>query len=131
MLEKSIFLAESEHHVREALRLMIQHQAGWVLAGEANHAEGLLAQVCGRPPDIILLDWHLPGLHRQRLIATLRQHCPTTCILATSARPEQEKVALALGIDAFLLKQLPPDQFVSALQKTIDDTFGQSPSSSK
>jgi DNA-binding NarL/FixJ family response regulator len=119
MNERSIFLAESEKHVREALRLILEHHAGFMVIGEANHAESLLAQVCQHPPDVILLDWNLPGLHHQRLTAVLRKHCPTTRILATSVRPEHAKTAFEFGVDAFLLKQLLPDQFLTKLEEAL------------
>ena len=117
---KTIFLADSEKHVRAALSLMLEHQGNFAIIGEANHAESLLAQVCHQPPDVILLDWNLPGLHPQRLLSALRQYCPTTRILASSVRPEHKKTALELGVDSFLLKQLPPEQFLGALSAAIN-----------
>ena len=84
MTKKSVFLAEGEKHVREALCLLLEHQVDFVIAGEASHAESLLAQVCQAPPDVILLDWNLPGLHHQRLLAELREYCPATRILVIS-----------------------------------------------
>ncbi len=116
---KTIFIAESENHVRDALRLLIEYQPGLQVVGEADHTESLLAQVCAQPPDVILLDWNLPGIHHGRLIRTLREHCPTTQLMATSVKAEQEAVVGLFDIDGFLLKQLPPDQFISALITAI------------
>ena len=116
---KTIFLAESENHVLKALRLTLENQANFEITGEANHPESLLAQVCQQPPDMILLDWNMPGIQPQRLLQTLRKYCPHTLILATSVKPEQEKNALELGVDAFLSKQSPPDQFLNTLLQEI------------
>lgn len=112
---RSMFLADGEKHVRDALRLMLEHQADFVIVGEAGDAEGLLAQVCQRPPDVILLDWNLPGIHHQRMIRTLQDHCPSTRLVVTSVKPEQEKIAREYKIDGFLSKQIPPESFLSAL----------------
>ncbi len=120
----TIFLAEGEKHVREALRLILEHQPDFMIVGEANTAESTLAKVCQHPPDVILLDWNLPGLHPQRLLAALRQCCPDTQIVATSVRPEQENAAIKLGASGFLLKQLPPDQFITALIKAVYSKTG-------
>jgi hypothetical protein len=38
MYEKTIFLAESEKHVRDALRLSLEHQTEMTVTGEANHS---------------------------------------------------------------------------------------------
>jgi len=117
---KTIFLAEGEKHVRDALRLILEHQSDFAIMGEASTAENTLAKVCQLPPDVILLDWNLPGLHHQRLLSALRQCCPETLILATSVRPEQEEAAINLGANAFLLKQLPPDQFMAMLLAAVN-----------
>ena len=115
----TIFLAESEKHVREALRLMIENQADLTTVGEAATAESLLAQVCQDPPDLVLLDWNLPGLHPQRLMRTLRKYCLGTKVVATSVKPEQEKAAKEWGVDGFLLKQVPPEVFIETLMTVL------------
>lgn len=117
----TIFLAEGENHVREALRLILEHQSVFAIVGEAGSAESTLAKVCKNPPDVILLDWHLPGLHPQRLLTALRQCAPGMLIFATSVQPEQEKTSLGYGVDGFLLKQLPPDQFLTSLSEVIEN----------
>jgi DNA-binding NarL/FixJ family response regulator len=117
---KTIFLAEGEKHVREALLLMLEHQPDFMIVGEATTAESTLAKVCQKLPDVILLDWNLPGFHPQRMLAALHQCCPKTLILATSVRPEQESASTQLGADGFLLKQLTPDQFMIALISAVN-----------
>ena len=118
---KTIFLAEGEKHVREALRLMLEHQPNFSMAGEAATAESTLARVCTQPPDVILLDWNLPGIHHQRMIRTLQDHCPVTRLVITSVKPEQEKIVQEYKIDGFLSKQLPPESFMAALIEIISD----------
>ena len=117
---KTIFLAEGEKHVLAALRLMLEHQSDLAIVGDASTAENTLAKVCQSPPDVILLDWNIPGLHPQRLLTAMRQCCPETLILATSVKPEQENIAMQHGVDAFLLKQLSPDQFMTALKIAVN-----------
>ena len=116
-----IFLADREKHVREALRLIVEHQTDLVVVGEASHAESLLAQVCQQPPDVILLDWNLPGINPKRLIQTLHIYCPSTRVVATSVKPEQEKIIREYAIDGFLSKQLSPETFVATLINIILD----------
>jgi DNA-binding NarL/FixJ family response regulator len=111
----TLFLADGEKHVRRALRLNLELAGEIHIAGEAGSAESALAQVCQQPPDAILLDWNLPGLHPQRMLRALRRCCPTTLVLAASVRPEQEFAARQLGVDGFLSKQLPPDEFINQL----------------
>jgi DNA-binding NarL/FixJ family response regulator len=116
---KTIFIAEGENHVRNALHLMLDDQERLVLIGEASTPESLIAQVCRKPPDIILLDLGLPGIHPQHLIPVLEKCCPESKLVITSVRPEAEKIAKELGCDTFLLKQLPPDEYIEALLTVV------------
>jgi DNA-binding NarL/FixJ family response regulator len=114
---KTIFLAEGETHVSEALRLLIEQRTEIKVVGEARSAESLLAQVCHRAPNVILLDWSLPGLHPQRLIRALRECCPAATLVALSVKPEDEKTAKEHGLDGFISKQLSAESFIAALNQ--------------
>lgn len=115
----TIFLAEGEKHVLEALRLWMEQQANIKIVGEARSAETLLAQVCQQAPDAILLDWNLPGIHHQRLISALRECCPAAKLVALSVKPEHEKVAEEYGMDGFISKQLPAESFMASLNNIL------------
>jgi len=117
----SIFLAEGENHVRQAIRISLDQQEGINVSGEARHAESLLAQVGQHPPDVILLDWHLPGMNPQRLLSVLKEFCPGTKIIATVMQPKIGKLALTYGLNAYLLKGLPPDEFVKSLKEQLNN----------
>lgn len=116
---KTIFLAEGEKHVLEALRLLLEQQKDMIIAGQAHSAESLLAQVCQKAPDMILLDWTLPGLHPQRLIRTLRECCPDARLVAMSVKPEHEKAAQEYGLDGFISKQISGETFASSLKDIL------------
>jgi DNA-binding NarL/FixJ family response regulator len=117
---KTIFLAEGEIHVLEALRLLFEQQPDYEILGEARSAESLLAHACKLSPDAILLDWNLPGIHHQRLIPALRECCPTAKLVALSVKPEHEKIAGEYGLDGFISKQLSPESFLTALNTIIE-----------
>ena len=112
----SIFLADGENHVRAALKLLIEYQPEMVVAGEAENSESLLAQVCANPPDVILLDWGLPGMRPQKLIQTLRSYCNNSLIIALSVKPEDEQVVKEYDLDGFISKQLSPEEFILSLK---------------
>jgi DNA-binding NarL/FixJ family response regulator len=112
---KTIFLGEGEAHVREALRLMIENNTNFKVIGEASHAESLLAQVCKHPPDALLLEWNLPGIHHRRFIQALQAYCSEIRIVVMSVKPEDELSSKEWELAGFLSKQLPPDEFTSHL----------------
>lgn len=117
---KTVFLAEGEKHVLEALRLVLEQQARFEIVGEARSAESLLAHVCKLSPDVILLDWNLPGFHPQRLISTLRECCPSTKLAALSIKPEHEKLAHEFGMDGFISTQISPESFLASLKAILE-----------
>ena len=57
-----IFLADDQAKARSALRLLLEQEPGLSVVGEATETEDLLAQVQRTQPDLVLLDWELPGL---------------------------------------------------------------------
>jgi DNA-binding NarL/FixJ family response regulator len=121
-MSQRIFLADDELNVRQALRLLLE-QDGFTVVGEARNADSLLGQVCTLPPDVILMDWELPGLRAQHFITKIRGDCPGTKVLALSARPDARPSALEVGVDAFVSKCNPSDELLAALRSiTMEDT---------
>jgi len=65
-------------------------------------------------PDLVLLDWELPGLAGPRLLITLRATCPDLLVIVLSGRPGAQRAALAAGADAFASKSDPPERLLAA-----------------
>ena len=115
-----IFLAEEQQYVRDAMRLMLEHQPEFTILGETNNGENLAVVVDGTQPDIVLLDWFLPALDPQKGLRQLRQQCPNALIIATSVRPELKHHIEQFDVDGFLSKQLSPDDFIDQLKELIE-----------
>jgi DNA-binding NarL/FixJ family response regulator len=101
--------------VRLALRVLLEQTAGLTIVGEASNAQSLLAQTSATRPDLVLLDWTLPGLHEDGTLRTLRQICPNVSVIVLSGRPETRKTALAAGANAFVSKVDPPERLLAAI----------------
>jgi DNA-binding NarL/FixJ family response regulator len=125
-----IFLADDQAKVRSALRLLLDHEPGLYVVGEADETEDLLVQVEATNPDLILLDWELPdrsvtnssGGSGSRLISTLRAYCPSLRVIALSGRLEARQASLAAGADAFVSKGDPPERLLTTL-RAIEETI--------
>ncbi len=111
-----ILIADDEPRVRSALRLVLEHQPHTQVAGEAGSGAGLLATLITACPDLVLVDWELPGLPTPGLVQSIRNLCPTVLIVAMSSRPESYRAALAAGADAFVSKGDPPDRLLATLR---------------
>jgi DNA-binding NarL/FixJ family response regulator len=110
-----ILIADDQPKVRFAMRVLLDRQPGLVVVGEAVHADSLLAQTETACPDLVLLDWELPGLPATELLVALRRSCPDLSVIALSGRPEARHTALNAGVDAFVSKIEPPELLLSAI----------------
>jgi len=114
--EMRVLLADDQAKVRSALRLLLDHEPGIRILGEAVDATGLLDWVTATRPDLVLLDWELPGFGADSLLPVLRSLCPGLSVIALSGRPESRRAALAAGADAFVSKGDPPEQLLAAVR---------------
>jgi DNA-binding NarL/FixJ family response regulator len=110
-----VLIAEGQSKVRSALRLVLEQQPGTRILGEAVDARGVLDWTQATCPDVILLDWELPGRAAMDLGSELHRRCPDLTIVALSARPEVARAAREAGVDAFVSKVDPPEALLSLL----------------
>ncbi len=109
-----ILLADNQAEVRSALRFLLEQEPGMCVIGEAAEAEALLAQEAAIQPDLVLLDWELPGSRPAYLLAALRIR-RRTIVIALSGRLEARQEALNAGVDAFVSKGEPPERLLATL----------------
>jgi DNA-binding NarL/FixJ family response regulator len=115
-----ILLADSQSRVRFALSSLLEEQPGLTVEGEATDCQELLANVEAACPDLVLIDWDLPGMARVDLLAALKRMCPDLHVIALSSRPEVEQEALAAGVRAFVSKAGPPEPLLAAIHAAED-----------
>jgi DNA-binding NarL/FixJ family response regulator len=110
-----VLLADDQSKVRAALRLLLEEELGLSVISEAAEAEDLLVQVEAMRPDLMLLDWELPGLRTDDHLPALRRLCHRLKIIVLSGQPEARRAALAAGTDAFVSKGDPPERLLAAV----------------
>jgi two-component system sensor histidine kinase/response regulator len=96
------------------------------LSGEAALEQLMLAERRGRPFDLVILDWRMPGMDgmevARKIIDDRHLHRPRLFMVTAHGRSEVLSRADSLGIDAFLIK--PIDS--SLLFDAIATVFGKS-----
>jgi DNA-binding NarL/FixJ family response regulator len=110
-----VLLADDQLAVRSALRLVLEQEPDVDVVGEVAEAEHLLAEVGLANPDLLLLDWELPGLPTAGLLSALRALCPAIQVVALSGRPEAREPALQTGARAFVCKGDPPERLLAII----------------
>lgn len=117
-MDRHILIADDQPQVRRALRLLLEQELVADVVGEAAEAGSLLTQVSAGCPNLVLLDWELPGMAAQDVLIALRQTCATLTIIVLSGQPEADRDALRAGADAFVSKADPPEQLLAAIRAT-------------
>jgi DNA-binding NarL/FixJ family response regulator len=118
-----VLLADRQPKVRFALRVLLERQPGVVVVGEAVNADDLMSQVRAKRPDLILLDWDLPGLAPTGSLSFLRKICPEMSVIALSGRTEARQGALGAGADAFASKVDPPERLLATIRECTRERF--------
>jgi len=112
----NILIGDASPRVRFGLRLLLEQQPGWRVAGEVEDAQALLDEVRGGCPDLVLLDWELPGMPAQELLTAIRQACPHLRVVFMSGKDELRQMALQAGADVFAYKADPPEKLLGLMQ---------------
>ncbi|MCB0154048.1 MAG: CBS domain-containing protein [Anaerolineae bacterium] len=112
-----VLLADDQPQVRSALRLLLEHELKLEVVGEVVYAEDLIGYVKVTQPDLLLLDWELPGLSPKEILPILHEKYPDLLIIALSGWPEAGPAALAAGVDAFISKGHPAEHLLKKLRE--------------
>ena len=116
-----VLLADHHPNVRWALRTAIREEPRLVVVGEATDAETLLSLVRFLRPELILLEWELPGRPMEEVMSTLHALSHGCQVIILSRRPECETAALEAGADAFISKAAAPKELLAALRDLTKD----------
>ncbi len=88
----------------------------------ARHGAEALVKARQAPPDLVISDLLMPVMDGYTLLRhwktdTRLKHVPFIVYTATYTEPEDERLALDLGADAFILKPAEPEDFLARLRE--------------
>ena len=109
-------MIEDAPEILMLVTMLLEDAGGFEVSGSGNGAEGL-ALARSAPPDVVLLDYHLPSMDGPEVLAALRADPATRdcrVVLFTAGRRTPEEL-LALGPDALLPKPFTADALVVAV----------------
>jgi DNA-binding NarL/FixJ family response regulator len=91
---------------REGLRTLLDLEDDFQVIGEASRGDEAVAMVAEEPPDVVLLDLHLPDGSGANFCRDLLDASPTSKVLILSAYDDDEEVTAALvsGASGYVLK---------------------------
>lgn len=121
MSKINILIVEDEAAIRGMLMIVLE-QAGFIpiAAAEIDSAQKILAD---NTPDLILLDWMLPGISGVEWARRLKKdpsYRDLPIILLTARGEEEDKVrGLEIGADDYLTKPFSPKELVARIRAVL------------
>lgn len=120
-MSATILVVEDEAGIQEVLKFNLGHQGHDVIvAPDAEEALGLLR---GALPDLILLDWMLPGISGAEWARRLKKESlyrELPIILLTARGEEEDKVkGLEIGADDYITKPFSPKELVARIRAVL------------
>ena len=113
-----ILIAEADAALRTAFRLVLQKRLGLSEIKEAANLAQLQGWLGQWRPDLILLDYNLPGLAAAGGLAKCRPALPGA-VIVLSIRAEDGPDALAAGANDFIPKSFAPEQVLAIIRKNL------------
>jgi two-component system phosphate regulon response regulator PhoB len=120
----TVLVVDDEPDIREVIRFALEGADFRVL--EAGHANDARKQLASDRPDLMLLDWMLPGRSGLELAQQLKQNPKTRAlpIIMVSARGEEEDrvKGLETGADDYIAKPFSPREMVARVNAVLRRT---------
>jgi DNA-binding NarL/FixJ family response regulator len=126
-IDLNILIGDASPRVRFGLRILLEQQPGWRVAGEAEDTQALLESVRCGCPDLVLLDWELPGMPVQELLTVIRHACPHLWIVFMSGKDELRQAAFQAGADVFAYKADPPEKLLGLIRELMAESVVRAP----
>jgi DNA-binding NarL/FixJ family response regulator len=114
-----VVLVEDNEIFREALELMLEVIPDIRVVAAVGDGERALAVCPEVEPDVVLVDYRLPGLDGVETTAGIRRACPDTSVVVLTASVESGEVAALLdaGAVSCLTKDKGIDEIVGAIRE--------------
>ena len=121
MTGRTILIVDDEAPIREMIAVALE-MAGYECL-EAGNSQEALAIIVDRKPDLLLLDWMLPGSTGIELARRLKRDELTAdipIIMLTAKGEEDNKIqGLEVGADDYITKPFSPRELVARLKAVL------------
>ena len=126
MAKQSILVIDDEPAIRDMLQIALD--AAGFKVGLAEDAKQAYPIIIDTPPDLILLDWMMPGTSGIELLRRLRRdEINVPVIMLTAKVEEASKISgLDSGADDYIAKPFSPRELVSRVKAILRRTSEES-----
>jgi len=113
-----VLLVEDNDVYRSTLTLLLHGRDGIEVVGEVANGRDVAAAVADHAPDVVVMDYRLPGLQGDEATAALRETSPGVAVvcLTAEATPDERARVLAAGASDLLEKGCSTAEIVEAIR---------------
>src|SRR6476620_3596341 len=113
-----ILVVDDDSRIRDVLRRQLSYEGYQVdLASDSRET---FARVSENPPDLVVLDWMLPGMDGLEICRRLRQADDMPILMLTAKGTLDDKVdGLDSGADDFLVKPFEADELLARVRALL------------
>ncbi len=113
-----VLLVEDNEIFRETLELLIDVTPDMRVVAAVGDGPAALEACAGLEPDVVLMDYRLPGLDGVETTAGLRSACPGAAVVVLTAAAERGELEALLeaGAVACLTKDRALDEIIGAIR---------------
>ncbi len=124
-----VLVVDDEAVIREGLALIVEVEASLELSGTAADGHAAAAQCDANPPDVVLMDLHMPGWDGVRATRYITERHPGIRIIALTTFDGEDRVweALRAGACGYLLKDTSRQRLVHAIHEAANGEMPLSP----
>ena len=115
----AIAIVEDQREMRESLVEWLGSAPGLRCVGAHATAEEALRRIPDENPDVVLMDINLTGMNGIECVSRLREKLPRIQVLMLTTYDNGDLIfdSLRAGASGYLLKNMPRDELVQALQQ--------------
>ena len=134
MTIQKVLVVDDESGIRDMLRLSLETADFECL--EAGNIADAYEKIVHHTPDIVLLDWMLPGGTGIELLRRLKKEAATqqVPVIMLTAKAHEDNViqGLEVGADDYITKPFAPKELIARmralLRRTVNDDLGRNTS---
>lgn len=113
-----ILVVDDDIRIRDVLRRQLSYE-GYQVDTAVDSREAF-SRVAENPPDLVVLDWMLPGMDGLEICRRLRQADDMPILMLTAKGTLEDKVdGLDSGADDFLVKPFEPEELLARVRALL------------
>ena len=109
--------------ILQLLRRLIESRAGWQVCGEASDGQQALAKAMELKPDLMVLDFAMPGLNGLQVAAEISRSLPSLPMILHTIHdfPEMISEAKKVGIREVVSKTAASVRLLEVMEKILQE----------